>query len=204
MKIICIGRNYSDHVRELNHQQPSSPIIFLKPESSIHRKAEPFQIPEWSEEIHHELEVVVRIDAGGKNIAVENAHRYFSKVGLGIDFTARDVQSELKAKAHPWERAKAFDGSAVLGEFLPLEELGKPIDDLSFHLLNRGSVVQEGNTSQMIFPVPELIAEVSTFLTLEEGDLLFSGTPAGVASVASGDFLEGILEGKALLQLDIA
>jgi len=204
MKIICIGRNYVAHAQELNNAIPSRPLIFLKPESSILRKGRPFSIPTWSQEIHHEIEVVLRIGRSGKSIPTTQALDYFTELGLGIDFTARDLQAELKAKGHPWERAKAFDDSAVIGEFVSIDCLRASIDNLSFELRNHGTVLQEGNTSNMIFSFAELIAEITTFLTLEEGDLIFTGTPAGVGPVKDGDLLEGFLEGQSLLQLEIS
>ena len=203
MKIICIGRNYADHARELGNQVPEQPVVFLKPQSAILSHKHPFYIPEWTQEVHHEVELVVKIDRLGKTISEQHAPRYYSEVGLGIDFTARDIQSELKAKGHPWERAKAFDGSAVVGGFLPLSELGGEVQDLDFTLSNRGEVVQRGNTGDMLFSVNRIIAEVSKFMTLKVGDLLFTGTPAGVAAVASGDRLVGTLAGYDLFAVNV-
>ncbi|MEC8401785.1 MAG: fumarylacetoacetate hydrolase family protein [Bacteroidota bacterium] len=203
MKIICIGRNYADHARELGNQVPEQPVVFLKPQSAILSHKHPFYIPEWTQEVHHEVELVVKIDRLGKTILEQHAPRYYSEVGLGIDFTARDIQSELKAKGHPWERAKAFDGSAVVGGFLPLSELGGEVQDLDFTLTNRGEVVQRGNTGDMLFSVNRIVAEVSKFMTLKVGDLLFTGTPAGVAAVASGDRLVGTLAGHDLFAVNV-
>ena len=203
MKIICIGRNYADHARELGNQVPEQPVVFLKPQSAILSHKHPFYIPEWTQEVHHEVELVVKIDRLGKTISEQHAPRYYSEVGLGIDFTARDIQSELKAKGHPWERAKAFDGSAVVGGFLPLSELGGEVQDLDFTLTNRGEVVQRGNTGDMLFSVNRIIAEVSKFMTLKVGDLLFTGTPAGVAAVAPGDRLVGTLAGHDLFAVNV-
>ena len=203
MKIICIGRNYADHARELGNQVPTEPVVFLKPQSAILSHKHPFYIPEWTEEVHHEVELVVKIDRLGKTISEAHASRYYSEVGLGIDFTARDVQSRLKERGHPWERAKAFDGSAVVGGFVPLQELGKDIQTLQFSLHNDDAVVQQGNTSDMLFSVDRLISEVSKFMTLKVGDLLFTGTPAGVAAVKSGDRLVGRLEGHDLFAVNI-
>ena len=203
MKIICIGRNYAEHARELGNQVPEQPVVFLKPQSAILSHKHPFYIPEWTQEVHHEVELVVKIDRLGKTISEQHAPRYYSEVGLGIDFTARDIQSELKAKGHPWERAKAFDGSAVVGGFLPLSELGGEVQDLDFTLTNRGEVVQRGNTGDMLFSVNRIIAEVSKFMTLKVGDLLFTGTPAGVAAVASGDRLVGTLAGYDLFAVNV-
>ncbi len=203
MKIICIGRNYANHALELGNPVPSEPVIFLKPQSSILSHKHPFYIPEWTNEVHHEVELVVKIDRVGKTISEEHAPRYYSEVGLGLDLTARDVQMRLKANGHPWERAKAFDGSAVVGEFISLGDLGRDVQDLRFTLSNRDNILQEGCTQNMLFSVNQLIAEVSRFMTLKVGDLLFTGTPAGVAPVKSGDRLVGTLEGRDLFAVDI-
>ena len=203
MKIICIGRNYADHARELGNQVPAEPVVFLKPQSAILSHKHPFYIPEWTQDVHHEIELVVKINRLGKTISESHASRYYDEVGLGIDFTARDIQTQLKAKGHPWERAKAFDGSAVLGQFMKLTDLGKEVQDLQFQLTNRGQVVQEGHTKAMLFSVDRLISEVSKFMTLKVGDLLFTGTPAGVAAVRPQDRLVGTLEGNDLLSVNI-
>ncbi|HAT47816.1 MAG TPA: 2-hydroxyhepta-2,4-diene-1,7-dioate isomerase [Flavobacteriales bacterium] len=203
MKIICIGRNYANHALELGNPVPSEPVIFLKPQSSILSHKHPFYIPEWTNEVHHEVELVVKIDRVGKTISEEHAPRYYSEIGLGLDLTARDVQMRLKANGHPWERAKAFDGSAVVGEFISLGDLGRDVQDLRFTLSNRDNILQEGCTQNMLFSVNQLIAEVSRFMTLKVGDLLFTGTPAGVAPVKSGDRLVGTLEGRDLFAVDI-
>ena len=203
MKIICIGRNYANHALELGNPVPSEPVIFLKPQSSILSHKHPFYIPEWTNEVHHEVELVVKIDRVGKTISEEHAPRYYSEIGLGMDLTARDVQMRLKANGHPWERAKAFDGSAVVGEFISLGDLGRDVQDLRFTLSNRDNILQEGCTQNMLFSVNQLIAEVSRFMTLKVGDLLFTGTPAGVAPVKSGDRLVGTLEGRDLFAVDI-
>ena len=203
MKIICIGRNYADHAHELGNQVPKEPVVFLKPQSAILSHKHPFYIPEWTTEVHHEVELVVKIDRLGKTISEAYAPRYYSQVGLGIDFTARDVQSRLKKQGHPWERAKAFDGSAVVGGFVSLAELGKDIQSLQFSLSNHGKVIQHGHTSDMLFTVNRLISEVSKFMTLKVGDLLFTGTPSGVAPVKSGDRLVGQLGGHDLFAVNI-
>ena len=203
MKIICIGRNYANHALELGNPVPSEPVIFLKPQSSILSHKHPFYIPEWTNEVHHEVELVVKIDRVGKTISEEHAPRYYSEIGLGLDLTARDIQMRLKANGHPWERAKAFDGSAVVGEFISLGDLGRDVQDLRFTLSNRDNILQEGCTQNMLFSVNQLIAEVSRFMTLKVGDLLFTGTPAGVAPVKSGDRLVGTLEGRDLFAVDI-
>lgn len=203
MKIICIGRNYADHARELGNQVPAEPVVFLKPQSAILSHKHPFYIPEWTQDVHHEIELVVKINRLGKTISESHASRYYDEVGLGIDFTARDIQTQLKAKGHPWERAKAFDGSAVVGQFMKLMDLGKEVQDLQFQLTNRDQVVQEGHTKDMLFSVDRLISEVSKFMTLKVGDLLFTGTPAGVAAVRPQDRLVGTLEGNDLLAVNI-
>ena len=203
MKIICIGRNYADHARELGNQVPAEPVVFLKPQSAILSHKHPFYIPEWTQDVHHEIELVVKINRLGKTISESHASRYYDEVGLGIDFTARDIQTQLKAKGHPWDRAKAFDGSAVVGQFMKLTDLGKEVQDLQFQLTNRGQVVQEGHTKDMLFSVDRLISEVSKFMTLKVGDLLFTGTPAGVAAVRPQDRLVGTLEGNDLLAVNI-
>ena len=203
MKIICIGRNYADHAKELGNHVPEQPVVFLKPQSAILSHKHPFYIPEWTQEVHHELELVVKVDRLGKTISEEHAPRYYSEVALGLDFTARDIQAQLKAKGHPWERAKAFDGSAVVGRFMSLAELGKPVQDLHFSLRNHDDVVQQGHTADMLFSVNRLISEVSQFMTLKVGDLIFTGTPAGVGAIKSGDRLVGNLEGHDLFAVNI-
>lgn len=203
MKIICIGRNYADHAKELGNQVPEQPVVFLKPQSAILSHKHPFYIPEWTQEVHHEVELVVKVDRLGKTISEEHAPRYYSEVALGLDFTARDIQAELKAKGHPWERAKAFDGSAVIGRFMSLAELGKPVQDLHFSLRNHDDEVQQGHTADMLFSVNRLIADVSQFMTLKVGDLIFTGTPAGVGAIKSGDRLVGNLEGHDLFAVNI-
>jgi len=203
MKIICIGRNYADHAKELGNHVPEQPVVFLKPQSAILSHKHPFYIPEWTQEVHHEVELVVKVDRLGKTISEEHAPRYYNEVALGLDFTARDIQAQLKDKGHPWERAKAFDGSAVIGRFMSLAELGKPVQDLHFSLRNHDEVVQQGHTADMLFSVNRLISEVSQFMTLKVGDLIFTGTPAGVGAVKSGDRLVGNLEGHDLFAVNI-
>lgn len=204
MKIVCIGRNYTDHATELGNAVPSEPLFFFKPESAILHKDHPFAIPEWTGDCHFEVEVVVRMDRAAKWISADHAARCYTTVGLGIDFTARDVQSTLKAAGKPWEKAKAFDGSAVVSrEFVPLDDLGGNIQDVHFSLLRNGEEVQVGHTADMLFPVDELIAHVSKFSTFKTGDLLFTGTPAGVGPVQSGDHLEGRLAGRTLFAVNV-
>ena len=201
MKIICIGRNYVDHAKELNNPLPSEPVVFFKPDSSILPKRNPLYIPDFTKDLHYEIELVVRINRLGKNIEEKFAHKYFDEIGIGIDFTARDVQKRLKEKGLPWEKAKAFDGSAAIGDkFLNVKDLP---DNLSFYLNKNGETVQMGNSKDMIFSIPKLIAFVSTFFSLKIGDLIFTGTPAGVGQVQIGDRLECYLEEEKLLKVDI-
>ena len=196
MKIICIGRNYSEHIRELANETPEEPIIFLKPESAILPDSKPFCIPSFSNDIHYECELIIKIGRQGANIETQSASLYYDKIGLGIDFTARDIQNKLKSKGLPWEKAKAFDNSAVVGcSFVQKEEL-PDIDSIKFELLKNGECVQNGDSAFMIYPIDELISHISGYLTLFPGDLIYTGTPAGVGRVAPGDRLEGFLEGQ--------
>lgn len=199
MKILCVARNYRMHAAELNNQVPTEPVFFLKPDSALLMKRQPFFYPDFSNDVHHEVEVVVRIDKVGKCIEPRFAHKYYDSVALGIDFTARDLQANFKKSGLPWALAKGFDDSAVLSPFVTLEELKKPIDDLNFSLKKNGETVQVGNTKDMIFSVDNLIAYVSRFMTLKTGDLIYTGTPAGVGPVQIGDVLEGELEGRQIL-----
>jgi 2-keto-4-pentenoate hydratase/2-oxohepta-3-ene-1,7-dioic acid hydratase in catechol pathway len=204
MKIVCIGRNYADHARELGNPVPAEPLFFLKPDSAVLGARHPFYLPDWTQEVHHEIELVVRIDRLGRAIAPEFARRYYSQVTVGIDFTARDVQDALKKSGSPWEKAKAFDGSAVVGRtWWSVEELGGDVQNLDFTLQRNGQVVQTGSTRDMLFPVDSLIAHVSRYMTLKSGDLLFTGTPAGVGPVASGDVLEGFLGGRSAFSISV-
>lgn len=202
MKIICVGRNYIDHAKELNNPVPRSPLLFLKPQTAIPLKGQPFFHPEFSSDVHYELELVVRINRIGKHIEKKFAGKYYDEIGLGIDFTARDLQTKLKEKGHPWEKAKAFDGSAPVSEqFTPKAELD--LENMSFHLLKNGEKVQSGNSKDMIFSIDRLISEISKYFTLKIGDLIFTGTPAGVGKVEIGDVLEGFLEGNKILETKI-
>lgn len=203
MKIICIGRNYAKHAEELNNPIPDEPVVFLKPDTAILLKKHPFFIPEHSNEVHHEVEVVVKINRLGKHIEPRFAHKYYDEIGLGIDFTARDVQAKCKEKGLPWEKAKAFDGSAAVSRFFKLSALNKPITDINFHLDINGSTVQKGNTKNMLFPVNEIIAHVSKYFTLKTGDLIFTGTPAGVGKVNRNDLLELYLEGERIFYFNV-
>ena len=194
MKFICIGRNYSEHAKELSNAIPTEPVIFFKPDTALLVGRQPFFYPEFSKDIHYECEILVRINRLGKNIQKKFAHRYYEEIGLGIDFTARDIQNELKSKGLPWEKAKGFDGSAVVGSFVMIDSLVNR-DNIEFQLLKNGAVVQHGFSKDMIFDIDSIIEYVSKFVTLKIGDIIFTGTPAGVGPVAIGDKLEGLLEG---------
>jgi len=202
MKIICIGRNYSEHAKELKNEVPTEPVYFMKPDSALLLRNRPFYIPDFSNEIHHEVELVVKIARLGKNIQEKFAHRYYDEIGLGVDFTARDIQSECKAKGLPWEKAKGFDSSAVLSEFLPKSELGD-VNQIAFSMKKNGEVIQDGNSSDMLFNIDAIIAYVSRFMTLKMGDLIYTGTPAGVGPVAIGDRLEGFIGEKQMFDFQI-
>ncbi|MEN9875392.1 MAG: hypothetical protein RLZZ529_389 [Bacteroidota bacterium] len=202
MKIICIGRNYTNHIAELQNERPTEPVVFMKPDSAILLKQHPFVLPEFSNEVHHEIELIVKINKVGKYIEPKFAHKYYDEISVGIDFTARDLQDQLKSKGLPWEKAKAFDGSAVIGEFLPKEQFAS-LHDVNFELLKNGAVAQKGNSSFMLWKIDELIAYVSQFFTLKIGDIIFTGTPEGVASVAPNDVLEGYLEGQQLFRIQV-
>lgn len=195
MKVIAVGRNYVDHAKELGNEVPQDPVIFLKPDTALLKENKDFYYPEFSKDIHYEVEVVLRICKEGKHVAEKFADKYFDAVGLGIDFTARDVQSRLKAKGLPWELAKSFDHSAVISPLIPKEELDD-LGALSFSLKKNDQPVQEGSTAQMIFGFSSLIAYISKFITLRKGDLIYTGTPAGVGPVEVGDILEGFIEDR--------
>ena len=203
MKIICIGRNYAKHAEELNNPIPEEPVVFLKPDTAILLKKHPFFIPEHSNDVHHEIEVVVKINRLGKHIEARFAHKYYSEIALGIDFTARDVQAHCKEKGLPWEKAKAFDGSAAVSRFFPLETIGKDIQDINFHLNINGTTVQSGTTANMLFSVDEIISHVSKYFTLKTGDLIFTGTPAGVGRVEREDLLELFLEEERVFYFNV-
>lgn len=204
MKIIAVGMNYALHNRELGHTQVNSePVIFMKPDSALLKEGKPFFLPDFSNEIHYETEVVVRICRLGKYIAPRFAYRYYDAVTVGIDFTARDLQRAFRAAGNPWELSKGFDNSAAIGTFIPLEQLGKGIQQLDFRLDIDGCTVQQGNTADMLFRVDDIIAYVSRFMTLKMGDLLFTGTPAGVGPVSVGQHLQGYLEGEKVLDFHV-
>lgn len=192
MKILAIGQNYVEHNKELNSKNPTEPVVFMKPDTALLKNNKPFFIPDFTDELHYETELIVKINRLGKNIAKKYAHRYYAEIGLGVDFTARDIQRKLKSNGHPWEISKAFDNSAVIGNFISLSEIND-VQNIEFHLNINGKTVQQGNSKDMIFPVDELIAYISKFFTLKIGDILFTGTPVGVGKVQVGDRLEGYI-----------
>lgn len=202
MKIICVGRNYSEHAKELGNTVPDAPVVFMKPQTALLKDDKPFYYPDWSNDIHYEAELVLKVCKQGKYIDEKFASKYYDAVTVGIDLTARDLQERQKEKKLPWEIAKAFDGSAVVNRFFQLEELGKS-KDFDFHLLQNGREVQRGHSSRMIFTPEKIIAYVSQFFTLQKGDLLFTGTPAGVGPVQRGDVLEAFLEGRQTLRCEV-
>ncbi|TVZ53288.1 fumarylacetoacetate hydrolase family protein [Dokdonia sp. Hel_I_53] len=203
MKLICIGRNYAKHIEELENERPEHPVVFLKPDSSILLKKHPFVIPPFSNDVHHEIEILVKINKIGKHIDEKFAHTYYSEVGLGIDFTARDLQSELKAKGLPWEKAKGFDGAAVIGNKWINKENFNSVDDIPFRLEKNGEVVQKSSTSQMLWKIDALISYVSQYFTLKIGDIIFTGTPEGVGRVQEEDKLKGFLGDTELFSINV-
>jgi len=202
MKIICVGRNYADHARELGNEVPEEPVLFMKPDSAVMQRNNPFVIPAISNDIHYECELILKIGRNGKCIEQEFAHRYISEIGLGIDFTARDLQTDLKSKGLPWEKAKAFDGSAYLGDFKPASDFAD-LGDLSFEMHKNGIPVQVGKTAHMLHSIPTLIAYISRYFSFKMGDVVFTGTPAGVGPVSRGDELKGYLEGQPMFQVRV-
>ncbi len=200
MKIFCVGRNYAAHVEELQNERPSEPVIFAKPETARLRAHEDFYIPEFSTEVHYEVELLVKIKKVGKYIQPKFAHKYYNEIGLGIDFTARDLQRQLKAKGLPWEKAKGFDGSAVMGTTWLDTSMIKDLNQLHFSLYKNGVQVQSGNTALMLWKIDELIAEISKYFTLKIGDVIFTGTPSGVGAVEIGDILEGFIEDELIFK----
>tara|TARA_B100001123_G_scaffold158087_1_gene182874 strand:+ start:1390 stop:2001 length:612 start_codon:yes stop_codon:yes gene_type:complete len=202
MKIICVGRNYTDHIKELDNKKPKDPVLFLKPQTAIINKGQPFFIPSFSEEIHYELEVIIKINRLGRFIEKKFSHKYYDKIGLGIDFTARDLQLELKNKGLPWEKAKAFDGSCLIGDWKNKKDFNN-IDNIDFRLTKNDEIVQHSNTSLMLWKVDELIEYISKFFTLKIGDIIFTGTPAGVGKVKLNDKLKGYMNDDELLSINI-
>jgi acylpyruvate hydrolase len=201
MKILCVGRNYSEHAKELGNAVPENPVIFSKPDTALLKNGEPFYIPGFSNDVHHEIELVIKINKVGKKIQEKFARNYFSEIGIGIDFTARDKQNELKSKGLPWELAKAFDGSAPIGNFINIENID--LKNIEFSLQKNGQLVQQGNTSQMIFSFEQIVSFVSQYFTLKVGDLIYTGTPAGVDQVNIGDHLEGFIGNESMLICDV-
>ncbi len=202
MKLICIGRNYTDHIAELHSERTTEPVVFMKPDTSILLKKQPFFIPDFSNNVHHEVEVLVKINRVGKHIDKKFAHKYYDQIGLGIDFTARDLQEQLKEKGLPWEKAKAFDGAAVIGDWLDKGTLGDP-NDIDFRLEKNTTIVQQANTKMMLWKIDELIEYVSKYFTLKIGDVIFTGTPAGVSSVKDGDILTGFIKNEQLFSIRV-
>jgi 2-keto-4-pentenoate hydratase/2-oxohepta-3-ene-1,7-dioic acid hydratase in catechol pathway len=202
MKIICIGRNYANHIEELKNERPDEPVVFLKPDSSIMLKQHPFVIPEFSNDVHHEIELLVKINKVGKYIDAKFAASYYDEIGLGIDFTARDLQSKLKEKGLPWEKAKSFDGASVISDFVSKDQFSD-VNSIHFELKKNGQSVQIGNSSLMLWKIDELIAHVSQYFTLKKGDILFTGTPEGVSAVQPNDVLEGFLENNRMFRIQV-
>ncbi len=202
MKIICIGRNYAEHIKELNNERPDEPVIFTKPETAILKDGEAFYYPDFSQDIHHEVEILVKISKMGKNIEEKFAHKYYDEIGIGIDFTARDIQSKLKAKGLPWDLAKGFNCSAPISAFVPKSKF-VDLTNLNFHLDVNGESRQVGNTSMMLYPIDTIIAFISRYFTLKTGDIIFTGTPAGVASVKVGDTLSCFIESEKMLEFEV-
>ena len=202
MKIICVGRNYTEHIAELQNEKPDAPVIFMKPDTALLKNGLDFYLPEFSSEIHHEVELVVKISKVGKHIAEKFVPKYYSQISLGIDFTARDIQSSLKEKGLPWELAKAFDNSAFVGEWIPVEFLGD-LNDVQFSLSKNGEMVQVGHSAKMLWKIDQLITYISKYFTLKTGDLIFTGTPAGVSEIHRGDFLKGHINNQEIFNLSI-
>ena len=202
MKIICIGRNYAEHAKEMKAETPTEPVFFMKPETALVRDGWPFFYPEFSKEIHHEVEIVIKICKVGKNIQRQFAHKYYDELSIGIDFTARDLQAQCKAKGLPWEKAKAFDGSAPIGKFVPISHF-KNINDINFRLDINGKTIQQGNTRDMIFSFDTIIEYVSKFVTKKDGDLIYTGTPVGVGPVNISDKLEAFIENEKFFQCEV-
>ena len=202
MKIICIGRNYIEHIEELGNEKPKEPVIFLKPDTAILPKKMPFIIPEFSNDVHYEAEIIVKINRVGKHIDKKFAHKYYKEIGLGIDFTARDLQKKLKGKGLPWEKAKSFDGAAVIGKFISKSNF-EDINSLDFSLNKNNETVQKGNTKMMIHSIDEIISHVSEYFTLKIGDYIFTGTPAGVGKVTENDVLQGYIGDEEMFKIKV-
>ena len=202
MKLICIGRNYSNHIAELKNNKPTEPVVFLKPDTAILLKKQPFFIPDFSKNVQHEVELLVKINRVGKYIAPEFAHKYYDQIGLGVDFTARDLQQTLKQKGLPWEKAKAFDGSAVIGKWVSKRQF-ENLNNMSFSLKKNDTIVQSGNTKDMLWNIDGIISYVSQFFTLKIGDIIFTGTPSGVGPVQANDSLSGYIENEEFFNIKV-
>ena len=202
MKIICVGRNYTDHIKELDNSKPKDPVLFLKPDSAIILKNKPFFIPDFSQDIHYELEITLKISRIGKHIQQKFSHKYYDFIGLGVDFTARDLQADLKSKGLPWEKSKAFDGSCFISKWIEKSKFDN-IDNINFNLVKNGKTVQDSNSKLMLWKIDELISYISRYFTLKIGDVIFTGTPAGVGKVSIGDNLEGFIERDKIFDLKI-
>ena len=202
MKIICIGRNYTDHISELKNEKPTEPVVFLKPDTAILLKKQPFFIPDFSNNVQHEVEVLVKINRIGKYIAPKFSHKYYQEISLGIDFTARDLQQQLKEKGLPWEKSKSFDGAAVVGKWIDKSRF-ESVNNIEFTLQKNEAIVQNGNTANMLWKIDELIAYVSQYFTLKIGDIIFTGTPSGVAKVVTNDILVGFLEDEKMFDIRV-
>jgi 2-keto-4-pentenoate hydratase/2-oxohepta-3-ene-1,7-dioic acid hydratase in catechol pathway len=202
MKIFCVGRNYADHAKELNNAIPDEPVIFMKPKSALLQAHTPFYYPEFTNELHYECELVLRISKNGKYIQEKFANKYYDAITAGIDFTARDIQDELKKKGLPWEKAKAWDNSAAIGKWIPVQNI-KNKNSINFHLLKNSETVQKGNSADMIFNFDFLVCYISNFFSVNIGDLIFTGTPAGVGEVVVGDEIEAFIEDESIMKLDI-
>ncbi|GIM54127.1 fumarylacetoacetate hydrolase family protein [Capnocytophaga cynodegmi] len=202
MKIICVGKNYIDHIKEFDGKQPDNMVLFLKPDTAIHNPEMPYYIPDFTNDLHHEIEIILKINQNGKHISEKFAHKYYDEIGLGIDFTARDVQAQLRKEGLSWEKAKAFDGSAIIGNFIEKSRF-PDLNSLAFRLKKNGQKVQESSTNLMIWKFDQIISEASKFFTLRKGDIIFTGTPAGVGSVAPNDVLEGFLENQKMFEVNI-
>lgn len=202
MKIICIGRNYAEHAKELNNAIPTEPVFFMKPDTALLKAGEPFYYPDFTKDLHHEIEIVLKINKVGKHIDEQFAHKYYDEIGLGIDFTARDLQAKAKEKGLPWEKAKAFDNSAPIGKFIHKSQLGD-LANIDFELKINGASKQIGNTKDLLFSFDQIISYVSKFVTLKVGDLIYTGTPEGVSAVAIGDKLQGFVKGDLFLEFEV-
>jgi len=201
MKIFCIGKNYAKHAAEMNSEVPSQPLVFMKPATALLKDNNPFYYPEFSKEVHYEVEIILKVAKNGKYVQPAFSKSYFTEIGLGIDFTARDLQAQCKAKGHPWEISKAFDHSAAVGKFIPISDFDS--DNISFHLLKNGKKVQSGNTKDLIFNFSTLVEHISKFFKIQKGDLIFTGTPEGVGPVQIGDKLEGFIGDKKMFEYEI-